>query len=371
MARRVDDDRHLHIVCFIAHQFYRLQDTLTDIVLKVVQTTLNAGKRHHKEQYYAARSEQRRAVRTLVDSVDRGALSPLKTIEALAFGFELSDTEKVQRIQQVLTQGSSQRRAAQDQLTTFKTQAEREANDADYYDVLAAESRKLQNRVADIVKALAFQGDESSDLMIAIQHYKAKDGQITTGAPLGFLEPQEHQAVLEDSGTSRVSLYKALLFIKIAGAIKAVCSICGSPTSIALWTTTSSPGSGWEHAREALLERAGLAGFADPGNLLADLDTSALEQYQRTNRASTPGRTRTRASRADGSLRAPDARSSTTRNHPRCRACSPRSTTSPCSEVLATVDRHSDFLAAVPALAAALSSAPTRQDGPSSRASPR
>ena len=74
----------------------------------------------------------------------------------------------MRRLQQVLTQGSSQRRAAQDQLTTFKTQAEREANDADYYDVLAAESRKLQNRVADIVKALAFQGDESSDLMIAI-----------------------------------------------------------------------------------------------------------------------------------------------------------------------------------------------------------
>ncbi len=283
VARRADDDRHLHLVCFIAHQFYRLQDTLTDILLKVVQTTLNAGKRHHKDQYYAARTEQRRAVRTLVDTVDRGALSPLKTIEAIAFGSELSDTEKVHRIQEVLTQGSPQRSAAQDQVTTFKTQAERLANDADYYDVLAAESRKLQNRVAEIVKALAFQGDDSSDLMMAIQHYKAKDGQITTGAPLGFLEPQEQRAVLDDSGTIRVSLYKALLFIKIAEALKGSVLNLRQSYKYRSLDDYLIPKTEWEAHRDAYLQRADLTSVADCQSTLQTLAVQLDQQYHQTN----------------------------------------------------------------------------------------
>jgi hypothetical protein len=36
-----------------------------------------------------------------------------------------------------------------------------------------------------------------------------------------FLEPPEQQAVLDETGAIRVPLYKVLLFIKIAEAIKA------------------------------------------------------------------------------------------------------------------------------------------------------
>src|SRR5262245_33961546 len=47
------------------------------IPLKVVQNVLNAGKRHHKDAYYAARTEQRRAVQAFVTCVEHGAVSPL------------------------------------------------------------------------------------------------------------------------------------------------------------------------------------------------------------------------------------------------------------------------------------------------------
>jgi hypothetical protein len=42
VTQRTDDDRLLHLVCFTAHQFYRLQDALIDILLKAVQNGLNA-----------------------------------------------------------------------------------------------------------------------------------------------------------------------------------------------------------------------------------------------------------------------------------------------------------------------------------------
>ena len=136
VSRRVDDDRHLHLVCFIAHQFYRVQDTLIDILLKVVQNVLNVCKRHHKDAYYAARTEHHRAVQAFVTCVDQGAVSPLQAIETIAFHAALSDTEKVQRIQEVLTDGSAQRHTAQEQLVSFKAQAQQGGRDTEYYHVL-------------------------------------------------------------------------------------------------------------------------------------------------------------------------------------------------------------------------------------------
>jgi hypothetical protein len=187
----VEEDRHLHLICFIAHQFYRLQDTLIDILVTVTQTALNTSKRAHKEQYYAARQSQRSAVANFVDCVDAGAVAPLKAIEAVVFSNELSDTQKVERIQEVLTDKSPQRKAAFEQLATFSIQVQHDADDADYYAVLASQSRKLQNRLAEIVRCLDFQGDETRELMVAIEHYKAFDGAITHPAPLGFLESIE------------------------------------------------------------------------------------------------------------------------------------------------------------------------------------
>jgi len=56
VTQRTEDDRLLHLVCFTDHQFYRLQDTLIDVLLKVVQNSLNAYKRHHKDAYYDTRT---------------------------------------------------------------------------------------------------------------------------------------------------------------------------------------------------------------------------------------------------------------------------------------------------------------------------
>lgn len=193
VSQRAEDDRYLYLVCFIAHQFYRLQDTLVEIVLKVTQTALNTCTRHHKEEHYAARTEQRRAMRTFVNAVDQGAFSPLSAIETIAFSDELSDTEKVQRIQNLLTSRSSQRQSAQKQLVSFKAQTQRDAHDADYYDVLAKTSRKLQNRVAEIVKVLAFEGDETSDLMAAIDTIRPKTVRLLRARRCVFWTPRSNK----------------------------------------------------------------------------------------------------------------------------------------------------------------------------------
>jgi TnpA family transposase len=283
VSRRAEEDRHLHLVCFIAHQFLRLHDVLIDILLLAVQNALNTCQREHKERYYDARLEQRQSLSALVEDVDQGAFSPLAAIEAIAFSEQLSDPDKVRQIQAVLSEGEDTRRAAEAHLRQVQHHMQRGSEDADYYEVLAAKSVKLQNRVADIVKELDFQGDETSALFDAMQSYKTTDGVIRQTAPLGFLEPPEQQAVLGETGALRVPLYKVLLFIKIAEAIKAGALNLQHSYKYRSLDDYLIPKPLWETHRDDYLQRADLDEVADCQQTLHTLAERLDQQYHQTN----------------------------------------------------------------------------------------
>ena len=57
MVRRVDEDRYLHIIAFIAYQYYRLQDNLVDVLLTSVQSYQKSA------QAYQARIQSARDIR--------------------------------------------------------------------------------------------------------------------------------------------------------------------------------------------------------------------------------------------------------------------------------------------------------------------
>lgn len=214
VRRRAADDRHLYLVCFLAHQFLRLHDILIDSLLLAVQHVRNVCQRDHKERYYQARLTQRRTLRTMVTAVDHGWGTPLETIETLAFDPQFSAVDKVGQIQAVLTEGRAARTAAADSLHQLREHVAEDAEDADYYDILMGQSLRLQNRVADIIKEVDFQGEETTALMEALRHYQAKGGVISQGAPLDFLPEAEQRMVHDEQGKLQVSLYKVLLFLQ-------------------------------------------------------------------------------------------------------------------------------------------------------------
>ena len=95
-----------------------------------------------------------------------------------------------------------------------------ELSEDDYYRILESKSIWIQNRVGPILKALTFQGDPGArKLLVAMEHFKKKEGAIDKTAPVTFLDPTEVAAVNKDS-KFRVSLYKALLFLHVQSAIK-------------------------------------------------------------------------------------------------------------------------------------------------------
>jgi TnpA family transposase len=283
VARRADDDRHLHLVCFIIHQFLRLHDVLIDILLLSVQSTLSACEREYKERYYTGRTDQRQALHALVEDVSESIGNPLAAIETIAFSAQLTDTEKVCHIQAILAQGQEQRRTVASQLLEVQQQSPETNEDAAYHAVLESKSLKLQNRVADIVKELEFQGDDHVELLSAIQYYQQKQGAITQAAPVACFEPYEQRLLLDASGKVRVSLYKALLFSKVAEAIKAGTLNLKHSYKYRSLDDYLIPKAAWKAHRDDYLHRADLLTVADCQQTLQTLAVRLDQQYQHTN----------------------------------------------------------------------------------------
>lgn len=284
LFRRSDDDRNLHLLCFVAHQFYRIQDTLIDAMLASVQNFRNGCKREHKDMCYDERIEQRQTIKALVSSVEKGARNPLLQIENIVFNDELAAEEKVCRIQELLKEGDPERTLVDEKLTHFHEQSSRTNDDADYYRIVEGKSVKLQNRVAEITKEIDFNGAPDSQLLAAITYYKEKDGSIGQTAPTAFLEPKEKKAIFDDAGKIRVSLYKALLFVKVADAIKAgALNVRHSYKHRSLDDYLISK-EFWIENREELLRRAELTEMADCDATLDSLAAVLDAQFQETNR---------------------------------------------------------------------------------------
>ncbi|OGT43172.1 MAG: hypothetical protein A3F13_05730 [Gammaproteobacteria bacterium RIFCSPHIGHO2_12_FULL_40_19] len=80
-------------------------------------------------------------------------------------------------------------------------------------DILENLSRKLQNRVSDILKVISFNPENSDKILLnAVDNYKNKDGEITINVPQDFLSNDEKDSVVSENGTFRTSLYKILMF---------------------------------------------------------------------------------------------------------------------------------------------------------------
>ena len=190
VSRRADPDRHLHLLCFIAHQYFHLQDLLIDVFLLAVQSAKTAAEAEHRDQYYEQRTEHRQTVKGFVDKVEHAFLSPLSRIDGVAFDPAFSDREKVFMIQGILRARKEERQATQNEIAKLKQEFGNDTEDHGFYAVLEDKSLSLQNRVAGILQRVPFEGD-NSELLAAVRFYQTKNGNVTHTAPADFLrEPR-------------------------------------------------------------------------------------------------------------------------------------------------------------------------------------
>jgi len=343
ISRRSDEDRYLHLICFVAHQFFRLQDTLVDALLTCVQNTLNTCKRQHKEIYYEQRVAQRRSVKMLVDAVQQGTCDPLNQIQRIAFCDDLPDDEKIHQIQNLLTQGQSQRDTVARQVEKFREYTAPLSGDAEYYRLLESRSIKLQNRVSQIIKDVDFEDDGSAELKQALRYYKDQDGALNPAAPTEFLEPHQQQLVCAESGSLRASLYKALLFIKVAEGIKAGTLNLRSSYKYRSLDDYLIPTDAWFAHRPEYLRRSDLIPFEVCRATLDGLADTLHHQFCATNRHILDGNNPHIHFRKDGSFHVSTPKADAD-DHAPLTGYFPENRYISLLEVLATVNRLSGFI---------------------------
>jgi hypothetical protein len=283
LIRRNDPDRYLHLLAFIAHQYYRLQDNLVDALLASLRSFHNGAIRAHKEQCYARRELRNESLKALLGGLERGLVGTLTTIGSITENRTLSDTEKVNRIRALLAQRETRRLLEKDPVAELKASLVSELDEDGYYKILESKSVWLQNRVSPILKTLTFQGDPGAQRLVnAIEHCKEKDGMVDKSAPTAFLDPEERAAVSKD-GKFRVSLYKALLFLHVQNGIKSGALNLEHSYKYRPLDDYLIDRDRWQRDQQKLIERAGLEEFVDPRKTLKELDDALYEQYLTTN----------------------------------------------------------------------------------------
>jgi len=148
LTRRDDPDRYLHLIAFIAHQHYRLQDNLVDVLLASLRSFQNGAIREHKEQCYARREQRNESLKALLGGLEQGLVGTLATIGSITEDGALSDAEKVTRIRALLAKRQTGRLLEKDAVAELKASLVSELSEDDYYKILESKSVWIQNRVS-------------------------------------------------------------------------------------------------------------------------------------------------------------------------------------------------------------------------------
>jgi len=212
--------RYLYLVAFIDHYHKIWQDTLVDMLLKNVQQQLNKADKQLNNLVKEKIPDKNRWASSVLSGFDN-TRTTVDAVRETLHDNSLNNDQKIEKLYQivpkeninpVLNQAVSDAEKLEEQLSNEKTQI-------DQLDILSSLSRKLQNRVADIIKQLEFEVSNDSDSLHSALVYYQTEKNITASAPGTFLEDHERKAVYRN-GEFNVSLYKAILFCKVAGAIK-------------------------------------------------------------------------------------------------------------------------------------------------------
>ncbi|RPD44082.1 Tn3 family transposase [Hymenobacter sediminis] len=283
---RRDERRYLYLLSFVVHQYYELGDALVDTLLQTMTSAANQCREQVKETLY----QQRTATQQLTNQVTgRGYrhLQALTQIRALVDVPDVPAEQKLQRIDALLQRHqvtAAQLSEDHQQLEQLRQATEQQAGEALFHEALAAASLRLQTKLGTLVKALVVdEATTRADLWRAVQYYQQHDGHLGAQVPLDFLSLTQRAYVLDAQGRLRPSLYKALLFLEMATAVKSGQLNFTCCYQYRAFEHYLLPAAQWAKQREALLEQAGLSAWRDFATVQTTLQAQLQAQFAATN----------------------------------------------------------------------------------------
>lgn len=284
ISRQKDETRYLHLLAFIATQTFHYQDVVVDSFLQTVQNITNSAVQELREKLFRERTEKRAQLKVFLNTMQEEVFLPLVSVDQIMSSDVLSTDEKITRVQSVLLDFQDARQAVENQISKMLAATETDSSDADFYDILQQKSLALQKRTADIIRLLRV--DEKSvnpDLFKALRYFQAKDGNLEKGAPREFLSDKERRIINNDEQKFPVSLYKILLFQKIAGGIKSGKVNFNASHKYRSLEDYLIPIGEWHSHRPDLLEKAELLAWQDFSARLPELSKITHQTFLRVN----------------------------------------------------------------------------------------
>ncbi len=278
-------NKYLLLVCFIIHKYYSLNDLLIDALIQSSQSALNTALKKHKEYCYAQLEQRQELMEKTFERTKEFCLT-LKNIEDIVFDEKLLPEAKIQVLQSLFKkqqESASPVITINDEITKIESDY-RHLKDNHYFEILEKTSIKLQNRVSEIIKHICFDQESSDkDILEAIDYYKHKNAVLGADAPTGFLNQEQQEVIFDDHKKLRVSLYKVLLFHKIASAIKSGALNLLYSYKYRAFDDYLIHKKVWEENKKSFLDRAGLNQFEDCQNILHELNRVVNNHFEETN----------------------------------------------------------------------------------------
>jgi TnpA family transposase len=284
LRRRKAADRYLHLIAFVAFQFYTLQDNLVATLLTSVKAAQNTASREHKDWCYSERKSQAAKLQARIEAFESHFQGAMAQLQAVFKSGALTDTEKLESLQLMLFPIDTPPILSNALLKGMKEDVSiSDRDDAQYFTILESRSRALQNRVSGLLKSLIFNAESNSKpLFSAIKNFQKTQGNIAKSAPIAFLIPAERAAVGE--GTNfRPSLYKILLFQHVSEAIKSGSVNLPQSQKYRALDGYMIEAEDWKRNRSALLKQADMEQFDDPKVVLSQLRLALDQQFTHTN----------------------------------------------------------------------------------------
>ena len=286
LSRRKDVRRYLYLFCFIVFQYRNYQDTLVDIFLKSVKNIENKVTKSYKEKSFQRNINEEQIIKDTVDKVFEhiNYKSRLMEIHVLTISDILEDKDKLNKIKELSSININKDELIKSLLPIKKKELQKE-EDEQYYDILQNKSVRLQLKVSKVLKQIVFNKDRSNKkLMKAINYFKAHKGAYTKKAPLKIFSDIERTYLFNSKGKIRTTLYKMLLFPKVANGIKSRSLSLKATVKYKTLFEYAISDKEWDLEKDQLIKEAGLEVFKDLDKLL-QLEESELDmEYTTTNK---------------------------------------------------------------------------------------
>lgn len=167
--------RHLYLMAFIDHSYKIWQDTLVDMLLKCIQQQLNKAERVVGKMLIDRMPEKNKLTVSVLSGLD-DSQNTVNAVRVVVHDPALSNDDKILKLYQIVPCQEKDVPLTKTEKDTDKLKRQLEAEEAqnDEFDALSSLSKKLQNRVSDIVKYLKFEACKGAeDLYAAIEHYQS------------------------------------------------------------------------------------------------------------------------------------------------------------------------------------------------------